>query len=66
MYRRLYRLLAGLACLAVRSERSKDLEIVVLRHQLTVLRRQVGRPAVDDDDRTLPGAEHPPVPSCAD
>jgi putative transposase len=42
--------------LAVRSGRSKDLEIIVLRHQLAVLRRQVDRPAINDDDRTLLGA----------
>ena len=48
-----YRLLAGLARLAVRSGRSKDLEIIVLRHQIQVLRRQVNRPAINDDDRTL-------------
>jgi hypothetical protein len=34
----------------------QDLEIIVLRHQLQVLRRQVGRPPVTDDDRTLLGA----------
>ena len=51
-----YRLLADLARLAVRSGRSKDLEIIVLRHQIQVLRRQVDRPAVNDDDRTLLGA----------
>lgn len=56
MFRILYRLLALLARLAVRSGRSKDLEIIVLRHQLTVLRRQVDRPAINDDDRTLLGA----------
>jgi transposase InsO family protein len=54
--RSLYRLIAMLARLAVRSRRSRDLEIIVLRHQLTVLRRQVDRPALDDDDRTLLGA----------
>ena len=37
MCRILYRLLVSLARLAVRSGRSKDLEIIVLRHQLTVL-----------------------------
>ena len=42
----LYRFLASLARLAVRSGRSKDLEIIVLRHQLTVLRRQTDRPAI--------------------
>jgi hypothetical protein len=53
MCRVLYRLLAGLAGLAVRSGRSKDLEIIVLRHQVAVLRRSVDRPAVTDDDRSL-------------
>ena len=52
----LYRFLTMLARLAVRSGRSKDLEIIVLRHQLTVLRRRVDRPAISDDDRTLLGA----------
>jgi transposase len=56
VFRILYRFLADLARLAVRSGRSKDLEIIVLRHQLTVLRRQVERPAVNDGDRTLLGA----------
>ncbi|MCP4083967.1 MAG: transposase [Actinomycetia bacterium] len=42
--------------LTARSGRSKDLEIIVLRHQLNVLRRQVDHPAVTEDDRTLLGA----------
>lgn len=45
-----------MARLAVRSGRSKDLEIMVLRHQLAVLRRQIDRPELTDDDRTLLGA----------
>jgi transposase InsO family protein len=49
----LYRLLAGLAALAVRSGRAKDLEIVVLRHQVAVLRRQVNRPKLHEADRSL-------------
>jgi hypothetical protein len=42
--------------IAVRSGRSKDLEIIVLRQQLQVLRRQVERPALTDGDRTVLGA----------
>ena len=56
MYRILYRFLASLARLTVRSGRSKDLEIIVLRHQLGVLRRQVDRPELTDADRSLLGA----------
>ncbi len=56
MSRILYRLIADLARLAVRSGRSRDLEIIVLRHQLAVLRRQIDRPTLNDDDRTLLGA----------
>ena len=56
MYRILYRFLASLARLAVCSGRSKDLEIIVLRHQLAVLRRQVDRPERTDADRSLLGA----------
>ena len=44
-----------MARLAVRSGRSKDLEIVVLRHQLAVLRRQTDRPKLTEDDRSLLG-----------
>ena len=43
-----YRLLVSLAGLAVRLGRSKDLEIIVLRHQITVLCRQNNRPALAD------------------
>ena len=53
MYRIFYCFIAGLARLAVRSGRSRDLEIIVLRHQMTVLRREVKRPAVTDGDRSL-------------
>ena len=49
----MYRLLVALVRLAVRSRRSKDLEIIVLRHQLGVLRRQVNRPQFGDADRSL-------------
>jgi transposase InsO family protein len=53
MFRILYRFLTSLACLGVRSGRSKDLEIIVLRHQLSVLQRQSSRPQLNDNDRTL-------------
>jgi putative transposase len=36
-----------------RSESSKELEIVVLRHELSVLRRQVARPQLRPSDRVL-------------
>jgi len=53
MQRILYRFIADLACLAVRSERWKDFEILALRRQVEVLRRQVGRAKVTDDDRSI-------------
>jgi len=56
MHRALYRLLVALVGLLVRSGGSKDLEIVVLRHQLTVLRRQVDRTTLTEPDRALLGA----------
>ena len=56
VYRILYRFLASLARLAARSGKSKDIEIIVLRHQLAILRRQHGRPTLTDDDRSLLGA----------
>jgi hypothetical protein len=56
VYRTLYRLLASPARLAMRSGRSKDLEIIALRLQLGVLRRRIDRLQLDNDDRTLLGA----------
>ena len=56
MCRVLYRLLVSLARLAVRSGRSKDLEIIVLRHQLGVLHRRSNRPQPADEGRALLGA----------
>ncbi len=49
----IYRLLVALVALAVRSGRSKDLEIVVLRHQLAVLQRTAKPPRLNDRDRSL-------------
>jgi len=50
----LYLLARGLLALLVlrfRTDRAKDLEIVVLRHELAILRRQVARPQLADADR---------------
>ena len=47
------RCLLRLVLLRPRSERFKELEIVVLRHELSVLRRQVGRPQLRSSDRIL-------------
>jgi putative transposase len=42
-----------LLALLARGDAVKDLEILVLRHQLTVLRRQVPRPRLEPADRAL-------------
>jgi hypothetical protein len=42
--------------LLARTGASKDAEILILRHQLTVLRRQVARPRPSWADRTLQAA----------
>ncbi len=42
-----------LVVLLARGERSKELEILVLRHELSILRRQVNRPRFTSDDRLL-------------
>jgi putative transposase len=42
-----------LLVLLARGEGAKDLEILVLRHQLTVLRRHVQHPRLEPADRAL-------------
>ena len=50
---RLVRLVIDLLVLRGREDRSKDVEILVLRHELAVLRRQIGRPRFDPHDRAI-------------
>jgi hypothetical protein len=45
--------LLELIVLVGRSERAKELEILVLRHELSILRRQVNRPRFEPHDRLL-------------
>jgi putative transposase len=52
VYLTLYRSLQLLVLLA-RGDAAKDLEILVLRHQLAVLRRQVPRPRLEPADQAL-------------
>jgi putative transposase len=47
------RRLLQLVVLCFRSEREKEIEILLLRHQLRVLERQVARPALTPADRAL-------------
>jgi len=47
------RRLLELVVLACRSEEFKELEIVVLRHEVAILRRQVARPALRSADGTF-------------
>ena len=47
------RRLLELIVLRFRSEREKEIEILLLRHQLLVLERQVARPELSQADRAL-------------
>ena len=49
----LLRRLLQLAALRLRSDEFKELEIVVLRHELAVVRRQAGRPELTSADRVF-------------
>ena len=50
---RLVRFVVDLLVLRGRTDRSKDVEILVLRHQLAVLKRQSSRPRFEPDDRAV-------------
>jgi hypothetical protein len=61
MLRRLLELLV----LRMRSQRAKEIEILVLRHQLQVLERQVARPQLGSADRALLAAFSRALPRSA-
>jgi hypothetical protein len=46
--------------LLARGDAANDLEILVLRHQLTVLRRQISRPRFEPAGKSLTGEAAPP------
>src|SRR5437867_2607525 len=48
--------LFALVLLLARSDRSKELELLVLRHELSILRRQARRPQRTESDRLLVAA----------
>jgi putative transposase len=50
---RLVRLVIDLFALRCRTDRSKEVEILALRHQLAVLQRQHARPRFEPEDRAI-------------
>lgn len=59
------RRLVELVALQMRSEREKDIELLLLRHQLLVLQRQVARPQLRPADRALLAAFSRALPRAA-
>jgi hypothetical protein len=51
-----------LLVLLARGDATKDLELLILRHQLAVLRRQTSRPRLEPADRALLAAVSPVLP----
>jgi len=47
------RLVLQLFALAIRGDRTNEIEILVLRHQIAVRRRQVARPDLEPADRAV-------------